>query len=246
MTELNWIEKDMEYGPKRGVNNKLSWKIHHNIGGFYSNKMEKEVEYESLGECLFYYFLELDPQTVRYYVQPVEVAIPYYTKDRDKGFWTHVPDVLVFRAEEPPSLFQIKESKESTDQHSLVNRVCTRYAAEKGWRYEVVYPKMLPKEVIYNINYLHGFTRPRRAFKYWGEEVMERIKFFEESSIDEICTSFAPKADPLMIKPIIYHLIAKGILHVDLYKKISSATKLISKPGVLQLDQMFNAEEIVE
>jgi hypothetical protein len=55
----NWKEEEMDYFPKRRVNNKLSWKIHHLMGSFYSNKMKRTIEYESMGECLFYYTLEL-------------------------------------------------------------------------------------------------------------------------------------------------------------------------------------------
>lgn len=58
------------------VNNKGSRNSPHIIGSIPSRKMERHIPYESLwGECLFYYLLELDPITVRYYPQPIWV--PY-------------------------------------------------------------------------------------------------------------------------------------------------------------------------
>jgi hypothetical protein len=52
----------------------------------------------------------MDVSTLYYYVQPVEVPIPYKTKKLEKKFWLHVPDVLVFRNGYPPLLYQIKEA----------------------------------------------------------------------------------------------------------------------------------------
>ena len=55
-----WEQEDKEFYPKRKVNNKASWKIHHIIGSFYSERMARIVEYESMGEYIFYSILELD------------------------------------------------------------------------------------------------------------------------------------------------------------------------------------------
>ncbi|MGF9645011.1 hypothetical protein AAIH69_18590 [Paenibacillus sp. MABNS29] len=106
----NWLQEDQEFSPKRRVDNKISWQRPHIIGSFHSRKMKRTVECHSLNECLFYYFLEVDVSTLYYYVQPVEVPIPYKTKKLEKKFWLHVPDVLVFRNGYPPLLYQIKEA----------------------------------------------------------------------------------------------------------------------------------------
>lgn len=66
------------------------------IGSFYSYKLNKVIEYESLGECLFYYLLEITKSVIQYYVQPVEVKQYYLDDDGTKKEWLHVPDALVF------------------------------------------------------------------------------------------------------------------------------------------------------
>lgn len=53
----NWEEEDKLFYPKRKVDNKISWHRPHIIGSFYSNKMEKIIEYHSLNECIFYFFI---------------------------------------------------------------------------------------------------------------------------------------------------------------------------------------------
>ncbi|OBY81427.1 hypothetical protein BBG47_01110 [Paenibacillus sp. KS1] len=67
----NWAEEDKLFMPKRRVNNRNSYSHPHIIGSFYSQRMKRVVEYESLGERLFFYYLELDRAVMRYYVQPV-------------------------------------------------------------------------------------------------------------------------------------------------------------------------------
>lgn len=67
----DWSKEDILYCRKRKVSNKGSRIHEHLIGSLYSYKMNRGVQYESFwGECLFYYLLELDPQTIRYYEQP--------------------------------------------------------------------------------------------------------------------------------------------------------------------------------
>lgn len=46
-----WEKEDIEFAPKRKVNNKQSRYIHHNSGYLYSLKMKRHVGYESL--CYF-------------------------------------------------------------------------------------------------------------------------------------------------------------------------------------------------
>lgn len=91
----NWAEEDKLFMPKRKVNNRNSYSHPHIISSFYSQKMQRVVEYESLGERLFYYYLELDHALIRYYVQPVEVPMPKKNDLEDP--WFHIPDELVFR-----------------------------------------------------------------------------------------------------------------------------------------------------
>jgi hypothetical protein len=93
----SWEEEDRLFSQKRNVQNKISWRMPHIIGSFYSFKLNRIIEYESLGELLFYFILELDIRTIRYYVQPVKISIKQITDNGQIKHWIHVPDVLVYR-----------------------------------------------------------------------------------------------------------------------------------------------------
>ncbi|MDC3414772.1 hypothetical protein [Terrihalobacillus insolitus] len=238
----NWQEEEMEYYPKRRVNNKISWKIHHLMGSFYSNKMKRTIEYESIGECLFYYALELMEQVDSYYVQPLEIEIPFIKKDGDISRWVHVPDALVFGEGIKPTIVQIKEAPSESEKHQIINQACDRYASNKGWNYQVIYPKKLPKTVLYNINYLNGSLKKQKRFEEWIPEIIYRLKVLGESTVYELSQTFSTKVNPLMIMPVIYHLIASGKFHIDITKKIDENSVIKIKNFNEQLLPYLNLE----
>lgn len=222
MKKSSWENEDIEFLPKRKVNNKGSWNRAYIIGTFYSNKMKKEIEYESLNEFIFYAFLELDVKTIRYYVQPLEIDISYIDSDGNKKTWSHIPDVLVFRQDMFPTIYQIKDPKSTeTDKLRLINKACFKYAGSRHWEYRVIYPKTLPKNFINNINFLFGFLKKRKSYDLWTSKLIERLTNLQRVSISDLATSFSEEIDPLLILPIVYHLIATGIFYVDLYVKIN-------------------------
>jgi hypothetical protein len=163
-------KRGLLYLPKRKVSNKLSWKIHHITGAFYNHKMNRVVEYESLGERLFYYFLELDAATFRYYVQPIEIEIPIRDKLGEMANFIHVPDALVFRQDYIPLLFQIKHSPDQvSDLFKRCNKFCEKYAEKNNWEYHIIYPKSMPKSLSRNIRLLNNFIKPRKYYENWRD-----------------------------------------------------------------------------
>lgn len=237
-----WEENELEYFPKRRVSNKLSWKIHHIAGSFYSNKMGRVIEYESLGECLFYFFLELAREVERYYVQPVEIEIPYLSGDGDRKGWIHIPDVLVFGNGFKPMIFQIKETPQESKKHDFINKICQEYSAKRQWEYKVIYPKKLPQTILYNIKFLQGAIRKRKGFDEWIPEIIYRVEHMENITIDELASSFSPKANPLLVMPAIYHLIATGILQINITKEIDQYSEVRLKKLNEQLLPYLNLD----
>ncbi|WP_339280492.1 hypothetical protein [Lysinibacillus sp. FSL P2-0066] len=237
-----WKENEIEYFPKRKVSNKLSWKIHHITGSFYSNKMGRTIEYESIGECLFYFFLELAREVERYYVQPVEINIPHLSKEGDRKSWTHIPDVLVFGIGSKPTLFQIKENPQESKKHDFINKICQEYAAKKQWKYRVIYPKKLPQEILYNIKFLQGAIRKRKRFDEWIPEIIYRVEYMEVVTIDELASSFAPKVNPLLVIPVIHHLIATGVLQIKITNEIDQYSEVKLKKLNEQLLPYLNLD----
>jgi hypothetical protein len=217
----NWAKEDERYSPKRKVNNRGSHYYPHIIGSFFSQKNRRTVEYESLGERLFYYFLELDTAVIRYYVQPIE--IPIYS---NKEEWYHIPDVLVFRQGCLPLLYQVKSDQDEklSDKVELCNRYCRAYALKYNWEYHLIYPKSMSEIHNRNIRMLKGFLKERKYYSQWYEPIVYRLHCLESCSVDFLASSFSDITDPLMLKPFIYHLIAKGTFIVNINEIIGSFT----------------------
>lgn len=227
MIKSDWKSEDLEFMPKRKVSNRGSRNRVHIIGTFYSNKMKKEVEYESLNEFIFYAFLELDFKVMRYYVQPLEIDIPFIDEDGDRGTWVHVTDVLVFRQGDLPTIYQIKDTGSIVSEKTkLINKTCYKYASLRGWEYKVVYPKKLPKDTISNINFLFGFLKKRKNYDVWIPQLIEKLTCLRSVSIIDLALSFSREINPIHILPIIYHLIAVGVFYVELSLRISEYSEI--------------------
>ncbi len=217
MKNQSWEEIDNLYFPKRKVHNKGSKNRPHIIGSFYSCKMVRVVEYQSLNECIFYYLLELDTHVERYYVQPLEVQIPYINDDIKKT-WVHVPDVLVYKKGNRPALFQIKEKEVVSDKLNIINKWCEKYASEKGWNYSVIYPKEMPPIIIKNLKFLIGFLKKRRDYDLWTADLITELSCSGKTTIKKLADSFYPKENPLYLIPIIYYLISNMIALLEVYQ----------------------------
>lgn len=219
---LLWEEYDLIFKPKRKVSNKSSKALPHIIGTFYSNKMNRSIEYESINEFILYIILELDKKVYRYYVQPVEIEIKNVKKT-----WIHVPDVLVFRANMKPLLYQVKEPKNKvTDKIKIINRECHKYAELNNWTYGVIYPKLLPSDLINNIRFLIGFIKQRVGYEDLTDYLLERLANMGEVTIFELINSLSDEIDMLVVIPIIYHLIATGNIFTNIEIQISEFSKI--------------------
>ncbi|MGF7046222.1 hypothetical protein J2T13_000698 [Paenibacillus sp. DS2015] len=225
----DWVKEDSLYYPKLRVDNKISWQRPHIIGDFHSHKLNGRVEYHSLNECFLYQYFELDPLTTRYYVQPVKVSIPSFTKKGERKDWEHVPDVLVYREGMKPVLIQVKEFEEeleNDEKFHRCNRRCEIYSVEHDWTYKIIYPKTLPENILTNIKRLNGYLKRRKGYEVWEQEVIYKVKCAREITIDQLAHSFHPKADPYEIKPLIYHLVASGTFSFNVHEVIDSMTRV--------------------
>ncbi|MFJ7993851.1 hypothetical protein ACIQY5_16950 [Peribacillus frigoritolerans] len=218
-SEKNWLEEDKLFFPKRKVNNRDSKNISHVIGHLYSYKMKRTVGWESFwGEYLFYQYLELDFDTIRYYEQPVEVPVVNLKKENELNVWAHVPDVLVFRQGHKPLLYQIKggNSEPESELDSLINFKCREFVKEREWIYHIIRPKELPEVIKSNILLLRHFQRPRTYYTSWEKELVQKISYLSGVSILELANSFSGKTDYRLILPLVYHLITRGVLKTNI------------------------------
>lgn len=246
--DYNWDELNKEFYPKRKVSNKLSWKIPHIVGSFESKKMKWTVHYESLSECLFYYLLDLDPTVLRYYYQPLEIPIPFRNKDGEIETWTHVPDVLVFKKDTIPTLYQIKNDMIESEKVNKINKKCNSYCLNQNWNYSVIYPKrQIPDVIITNLTLLHGNLRERKYFPKYIPFVLEKLESLGKCTINQLAGSFKNVIDPLLVLPVIYHLIAVGKININLLKIIHKECE-ISLQGSLydQIENLLDVEGVIK
>ncbi|QGG55057.1 TnsA endonuclease N-terminal domain-containing protein [Paenibacillus sp. B01] len=246
-TNTDWDEIDQKFYPKRKVDNTISRFIQFNIGSIRSQKMNKQVEYESLTECLFYYFLELDPRTIRYYVQPVEVPV-FVMEDGELKAYYHVPDVLVFREGKVPTLYQIKAKEPTVLDKNYIpfqrhNRACEKYAQEQKWDYSVIYPRSTDPIVIDNIKNLARYTKKRKYCAEVIPHLVYKLRLFEKCTIDQLARSFDSLYERKYIIPHIYYLIATDQIRVDLFRPINKSSEIVVGSTFLHLETQMSTEE---
>lgn len=220
----NWDEEDLEFQAKRMVDNKFSFYHNHMMGTMPSFKMNRKVRYESNNEKLFYFLLELDPQVVRYYEQPINVTIRYLSEEGEFKERIHVPDTLIFREGEKPNLIQVKEYDPkliSNEKFLELQQVCQRYANQRDWKYSLVFPKRLPGTLLKNIKLLVNFLYLHNNTDEIEERAISYLSFRESVSITELSQLFEPDYRPQDVLPVIYHMIAKGVLSTNLERAVS-------------------------
>ncbi|MBY6038330.1 TnsA endonuclease C-terminal domain-containing protein [Fictibacillus nanhaiensis] len=229
--------KNSSYPPVRKVNNKQSRSVPHIVGSFYSSKMKNVIHYESLSECYFYFFLDLNPNVQAFYPQPVEIKIPTKNKEGESGFWLHVPDVLVrWEDQTYPTLFQVKYEILEDKRQVLINKYCELYSAKQNWNYKVVDIVNIPKVIMKNIKFLHSNRKERSYFKSLVGDIISKVNSEGVITIENLLNMLEDSHEKLMVLPAIYYLIANGSLWVDLKKNINRESEVAIGSIIEQLN----------
>lgn len=237
------------FSPVRKVNNKKSRQVPHSTGSFYSFKMKKEIAYESLSECYFYFFLDLNNAVKEYYPQPIKIKMPHYNGDGDIGYWEHVPDALVFWniPERKPTLYQIKYEADFDDKkQKIINRSCLYSAKKNNWEYEVIEMKEVNRILIKNIKFLHSHLKERNYFREIIPFINEMVNFENEITIKSISTKLSSTYSELFVIPTIYYLLATGALTTDLLKPITVESRVFKGTFLNQLEANFKGVKPIE
>lgn len=242
-----WNAEDIEFAPKRKVSNKGSTELNNIIGSMYSEKMGKAIQHESIGEKLFYSLLELDRATIRYYPQPLFIDISHLDNMGNVVTWKHVTDVLVFRNGYKPHLYQVKENLDDSRKikNKTIDKGCLKYAKNRGWDYSVIYPKLLPDNVKYNIKFLQGYVRKRNDYDKLIPIIIDKLSYIRKININELCKSFLPHFNSVQFISIIYHLIAIGKVSIDINHKISQYSEIfITDDNDFLFNNLMKGEDI--
>jgi len=234
-SSTDWTAMDELYAPKRKVSRNKRSAFRNIVGKFHSHKMARIVEYESLGERMYYFYHELDQKTVRYYVQPIRV--PIFAGQDQPDDPQHTPDVLSFRNGYRPLLSQVKfDPDEVSKDFERKNRACERYAAEHGWEYRVVYPSTLPPELSRNLRFLKTYIDVRSYYPELFPHLMHLMQYVEQTTTTRLARNFM---DVPRVIPAIYHLIARGVFRVDVMQEIGPDT-------TIQLNECMSDFQLLE
>lgn len=241
------MEKNNEFSPVRKVGNRHSRKVPHLKGSFFSFKLDKVIEYESLSESIFYLFLELNQNVSTYYPQPLKIKVPYFTEGGEVCFWDHVPDVLVFwgMVDRRPTLYQIKYKADTADRkQQLINNSCKKYTKEKNWIYKVVEIEGISKCISKNMQFIFGHLKERKYYKEITPIIEQIVAKREVTSIHDVIKSLESQYSEMFIIPTLYHLIAKGVLLVDLTEIINDRSMIRLGSITYQLEENFKGVDI--
>lgn len=201
-------------GNSRKINNRGGGKI---IGNFASQKTGKMIRWESQLERDYIYHLELDPNVIDYVSQPE--AIEY--KNIDGKIAKYTPDFWVKR-QNCEELVEIKP-KEKTMETDFMEKIKSIDIAIKSAGYKYL---IITEEDIY-IN--PKFTNLKLLYRY--------SRFSPNEFKKEICVSYFRKKESAILRDIlndlskqnitidiIFQLLGRGILSIDLNKKLDLDT----------------------
>jgi hypothetical protein len=183
--------------------------VRKNIGKFPSLKVGRNIWWESLLERDYIHLLEFDSDVTKYEEQPVRVAYPFEGRVRH-----YTPDFLVERKDGRRIIVEVKsKEKASTEEFRLFLLAVAPVIQKLGYEFIVVTDEMIRVEpLLENVKILWGYSRV--AF-FSRHQVLCR-KFLRENDEATIADLARTLSDKGLTLPVIYSLIYRGALSVDL------------------------------
>jgi TnsA endonuclease N terminal len=208
-----------------------------NIGKFPSLKVGKNVWWESLLERDYIHLLEFDPDVERYEEQPMRVPYPFEGKIR-----YYTPDFLVERIDGRRIVVEVKSKKKASDDaFRLFFLAVAPVIHKRGYEFIVVTDEMIRVEpLLENIKILWGYSR---VTFYSRHQVLCR-KFLRENDGASIADLARALSDKGVTLPVIYSLVYRGALSVDLNCPLDPSS--IVRPAALVSRQPAPGGEAVQ
>lgn len=193
-----------------------SYKAQSHLPGYYwFSRMQGLIAYESRLEMATLMVLDADPRVTQVLAQPFTI---HYFND---GRWCkHTPDFLVWhRPQNKVTVINVKPQK-YTETPANIQKFssCDAFCALSGWQYST---RSEPHPVLFaNLSYLSAYRRDIPLVDRFGPEIIAIAS--EPVSIKRLIDAIT--APPCRVKPVLFHLIWKGILTVDLFERMSPHT----------------------
>jgi hypothetical protein len=180
----------------------------HYSGWYWSATASRLVVYESRLELARIMLADFDPLVTAIAAQPFLLAGADGTRTR-----RHVPDLLLMSADGGVTVVDVKAPSRMADpvvraQFSWTRQVC----AGRGWAFEEwsgADPGLLA-----NVRFLAGYRRPALIDTGLIPVVLEAAA--GQSSAGAIERALSPRHPPVLVRPVVLHLLWAGRLQADL------------------------------
>jgi hypothetical protein len=185
------------------------------IGKFPSLKMGRIVWYESLLERDYMYLLEIDSDVISYREQPGRI---YYTLDGRRRHYT--PDLLVERRREKQVVEVKPKKKAEAEEYRRLFRIATEICRREGYEFRVATDEMIRLQPRLNgAKLLYKYARtPIPPQHQIGCHEFFTVR--QEAPLGEVTRIFASRG---IGQQVIYALIFRGVLSVDLMRPLTRA-----------------------
>jgi hypothetical protein len=185
-----------------------------NMPGFYwSSTISRRLSYESVRELWVLMQLDLDPKVVTIATQPFRLHfaagrnhVPDIAADLTDGTKVIVDVTTALRLEKKPEL---RRSFEAT------RRACN----DVGWTYRLVRDTDLDPQYIANLQWVASFRRPLH-----NTGLVEPLKALCRKPISVANVVERCGADPAEVQPVLWHLVARGDLVVEMHRPLTQET----------------------
>ncbi|MFI7524579.1 TnsA-like heteromeric transposase endonuclease subunit [Nocardia salmonicida] len=194
----------------------------HYSGWYWSSTTGRHVIYESRLELARILLADQDRNVVAIAAQP------FLLEGVDGGFVRrHVPDLLLAHADGGYTVVDVKAATRVSDSKVVAQFAWTRNFCEThGFGFEVwtgCHPVLLS-----NVRFLAGYRRPVTIDLELADAVMGAAS--EPVELGVLERSLARSGPPLVIRPVILHLLWRSWLSADLERNLSGATVVTAAP----------------
>lgn len=190
----------------------------HYSGWYWSSTLARLVVYESRLELARILLADFSPLVAGIAAQPFLLTRPDGDRSR-----CHVPDLLLVHANGGVTVVDVKAPSRITDdkvceQFAWTRRVC----AGRGWAFEPW--SGADPQLLANVRFLAGYRRPALVAAELIGAVLEAVA--GQSSAGAVERALSPWRPPVLVRPVVLHLLWTGRLQADLTCPLSAETTL--------------------
>jgi TnsA-like endonuclease N terminal len=188
----------------------------HYSGWYWSSTLARLLVYESRLELARIMLADFDPSVTGIAAQPFLLSGPDQGRTR-----RHVPDLLLVGADGGVTVVDVKAPSRMADprvreQFAWTRRVCAR----RGWAFEA-WPGADPR-MLANVRFLAGYRREALIGTELIPAVLDAVA--GQSPAGAIERVLLPWHPPVLVRPVVLHLLWTGRLQADLTRPLSAET----------------------